>query len=154
MNTVKAYLEQVKAEAVERVIQRTITELPDYAKRDRQELRSAVERAYIGFCQAIFTNDFDTFLANTRKAVEANMARKIDPKQGARTALILPEIVEDMLKQAGTRVDTEEREQFNRAASRLTKLDTTYSHALQARVIVENATSSYKQTTKPDTSEK
>jgi hypothetical protein len=120
METVAALLEEVRAEAVRRIVERTWVELPDYRRREVGELTAAVEKAYDAWRWAILTNDLETHLAHSQQVIQENVARKIRPEQISRTPWLVYEVALTLLDEAEGRVNRMERAAFVARAHRMT----------------------------------
>ena len=120
MQTVAALLEEVRAEAVRRIVARTRAELPDYRGREPGELTTAVEQAYDNWRYAILNNDFDSHLAYAQQAIRENVARRIRPEQIARTPWLVYEVALALLDEAEGGIDRMERAAFVSRAHRMT----------------------------------
>jgi len=120
MDTVAAWLEDMRAEAVRRIVERIRAELPDYRERDLEELTGAVEKAYDVWRSAILTNDFDRHVAHSQQVTRENLARHIRPEQIARTPWLVYEVALALLDEAEGRVNRMERAAFVGRAHRMT----------------------------------
>jgi hypothetical protein len=120
MQTVAALLEEVRAEAVRRIVARTRAELPDYRGREPGELTAAVEQAYDNWRYAILNNDFESHLAHAQQVIRENVARRIRPEQIARTPWLVYEVALGLLDEAEGGIDRMERAAFVSRAHRMT----------------------------------
>jgi hypothetical protein len=120
METVAALLEEVRAEAVRRIVVRTRAELPDYRAREPGELTAAVEQAYDDWRYAILNNDFESHLVHAQQIIRQNVARRIHPEQLARTPWLVYEVALGLLDEAEGGIDRMERAAFVSRAHRMT----------------------------------
>ncbi len=120
MKTVIAVLEEVRTEAVRRIVERARLELPDYRTREVTELRSAVEQAYDVWRNAILYADFDSHHAHSQQVIRQNVARNIRPEQIARTPWLVYEVALGLLDEAEVRVNRLERAAFVSRAHQVT----------------------------------
>ena len=120
MDTVAAWLEEARAEAVRRIVERIQAELPDYRERDLEELTGAVEQAYDVWRSTILANDFDRYVAHSQQVTRENLARHIRPEQIARTPWLVYEVALAVLDEAEGRVNRMERAAFVGRAHRMT----------------------------------
>jgi hypothetical protein len=120
MQTVAALLEEVRAEAVRRIVARTRAELPDYRGREPGELTAAVEQAYDNWRYAILNNDFESHLAHAQQIIRQNVARRIRAEQLARTPWLVYEVALGLLDEAEGGIDRMERAAFVSRAHRMT----------------------------------
>lgn len=120
METVAALLEEARAEAVRRIVERAWAELPDYRQREVGELTAAVGQAYDAWRWAILTNDLQTHLAHSARVIRENVERKIRPEQIARTPWLVYEVALTLLDEAEGRINRMERAAFVARAHRMT----------------------------------
>ncbi len=141
---VKVQLEQNREEAIQRIVARARTELPDYRQRDINELSEAVARSYDNWCESVLKNNVNIAKPNSEQAIQENIAQHRDPAQVARTPWLIYEVALQILDEAGNKVQTQERTEFSTIAHKLTNTMATVGQFKIARHIVEQASHKFK----------
>lgn len=143
MQAIKLCLEKSRAVAIERIVVKARAELPDYQKRDIEELTAAVGRSYDNWCESILDNDLRHAEPNSAQAIQKNIAEGRDPAQVARTPWIICEVVLEILDKAGNQIDPTEKAEFTLRANRITTKMATIGQFKIAGALAERASSKF-----------
>jgi hypothetical protein len=137
--SIRYWLKFKSEEAIKRIVERARAELPDYRKRDIDELTARVRLSYTNWCESVLKKDLSLARSNSEQVIRENAAHNLDLTQTSRTPWMLCEVALEILDEAGAKVDDQERANFAAQARQMTSNMVTFGQLRIASTIAQKA---------------